>query len=162
MHRDLIIPLPRNTQTPDFQGMSKRSIGFYPCITLDGSCREYRLVKIDAAGKPYSTCSKKEITSGGCGRRNNGIVEDIPDQTYTIYRETMQRLKPTWPIPIAVKEYLENTWQNSGEIPQSDTLDPATIGAIGEIPHASLKNDPVLTEPKPATLAVKGADNGDR
>lgn len=110
MNRNLIIPLPPGSEAEDFQGVSKKAVGFYPCINSDRSCTEYLLVKLDTKGRPYANCSKGEISHAGCTRSLKGKQEDVPEQTFEAFERTLELVSAEWPVAEVYKHYLHSAW----------------------------------------------------
>lgn len=106
--RDLVIPMPPGSEEPAMRGESKPVVGLYPCF---GGCGQYALVKLDNSGKPYATCTDKEITRhGGCGQ-TKGLVDHIPEQSESVFKARLELMqKGPLPLPDAYSRYIENAW----------------------------------------------------
>lgn len=111
MHYDWMIPLPPTAGATAARGDTKRAVALYPCIN-SGECDQFLLVKLDARGNPYGSCTADEVTHMGCKKRSvKGAPEDIPPQTYEAYQAALARLDGLRPIPAAAKRYLDLVWQ---------------------------------------------------
>ncbi len=121
----LIIPLPPGFMGEDYNGASKHAAGLYPC--LDDACGEYVLIKINNRGKPYGTCSAKEITICGCNGRAEGSQAAIPPQTLEAYQQRLEEVTAVFPMSQTYRSYLERAWQkfNEGSEHEQSSLSPS-------------------------------------
>jgi len=110
---DLMLPLPPGTVGPAYRGDTKEVVSLHYCL----HCGEWALVKVEASGRLYAYCSRKEITIKGCNSEGKAPASARPVQTFEEYQRRLAEVSEKVTIQPVYQQYLDAAWAaHAGEV----------------------------------------------
>ena len=106
MTADLMLPLPPGTMGSAYRGDTKEVVALHYCM----HCGEWAVVKVEASGRLYAYCSRKEITIHGCNSEAKVPAAARPVQTYAEYQKRLAEVSEKITVQPLYLQYLEAAW----------------------------------------------------